>query len=268
MLREDQKQFIKALGSIAHRHSIWDVWSDWLVMASSSFYNSIHRDPVVENEYLARAKRYSADELAAMGRMMGSFIEGMDLDPDRDFLGDVMGELSLHNTSRGQFFTPMSVAQLCADLNVPADPGPGRVCIVNEPACGSGNMVIAFWTAIRRHELPQSRFHFVCQDIDDRAFRMCYLQLAVLGLSAEVCLGDTLRMTTERVWRTPGWYLHQMEDRLRWDAMARLLGSERRAEVPVAHQGEEPAELAPEPEIPTFAPLAQPMRFAEQLALF
>lgn len=39
-----------AFGSLTGRRSAWDAWSDWLVMASSSIYNAVHRDPTVEEE--------------------------------------------------------------------------------------------------------------------------------------------------------------------------------------------------------------------------
>lgn len=223
MVPEVRKAFHAEFRSLCGRWSSWDVWSDWLVMASCSVYNSIHRDPKVEDEYLQATRRYNADELAGMARLLGILVEGLEVET-ADFLGPIFHDLELHNEARGQFFTPYELCRAMARMMDPQPPRPGRILRVGELAAGSGAMLIAFHEALTE-ECPelQGRILYHAKDVDHRAFRMTYLQLSLLGMAAEVELGDTLRGTTDRVWRTPGYYFHNMDARLRADELLRAI---------------------------------------------
>lgn len=82
---------------------------------------------------------------------------------------------------------------------------------INDSACGSGVMLIAATNTARSHGLnPQKEVLFVGQDIDRTAALMCYIQLALLELSAYVIIGDSLarpgRHPDNEVWYTPAFY--------------------------------------------------------------
>lgn len=219
---ECRRAFIKEMNGLCHRWNTWDVWSDWLILTSSSIYNSVHRDPDVEAEYLKAAGKYNKDEMDTMSRLLGITIQALE-GSIHDFLGATFHELELHNKHIGQFFTPFELCKMMAAMMAPQVPGPGRLLKVGEPACGSGSMVLALAEIMRERECPQAQVVYYLKDLDHRAFRMAYIQTSLCGLPAEIELGDTLRMTTDRVWRTPGYYLHDIPTRLRIDAMMRAL---------------------------------------------
>jgi len=231
--REARAAFLKEFRTLTHRWSPWDVWSDWLIMASNSIYNSIHRDQAVEEEYLRTAKRYSADEMTTMANLIGITVQGLEAEV-HDFLGATFHELEMHNKQIGQFFTPFELCKMMARMMRPDPPKPGQVLKVAEPAAGSGSMVLAFHEVMIESGVQQGQIYYSLKDLDHRAFRMSYIQTSLCGLAAEVVLGDTLRGTNDRVWRTPGYYLHDMPNRLRVDAMLRAIyqGDDHAAALP------------------------------------
>lgn len=242
-----RKEFVAEFRGLCHRWNPWDVWSDWLVCASSSIYNAIHKDPAVEEEYLRAASRYNADEMAAMSRLLGMTVQALDLEV-HDFLGGIFHELEMHNEARGQFFTPFEVCRMMAAISIPEPPRPGRLLRVGEPACGSGAMVLAFHAELSRQDPSiQARVYYHLADLDDRAFRMAYIQCSLCGLSAEVARGNTLSLEYDRTWRTPGYYLHDTPTRMRVDSMMRGIHGDHHA----------PADATPAPPVASDAPPVQ-----------
>lgn len=118
----------------------------------------------------------------------------------------------------GQFFTPYSLSQMMARLTV----GDFRQQLehhpfitLQEPAAGAGSMVIAIAEAMMEQGINyQEKLFACCIDIDATAAHMCYLQLAYLGVPAEVVIGNTLTLKFRRTFRTPLWYVGNWQDRL------------------------------------------------------
>lgn len=78
----------------------------------------------------------------------------------------------------------------------------GELRKYNEPACGSGGMIIAtIDTLYNKYDFNYSRNLFVeCSDIDARCVYMTYLQLACTGVPAVIYQRDTLSMQTWQRW--------------------------------------------------------------------
>ena len=62
-----------------------------------------------------------------------------------------------------------------------------------EPCCGSGGIIIAHAVALKElgYE-PKQVMRMVATDIDPAVAYMCYIQLSVLRIPAEVRIGDSL----------------------------------------------------------------------------
>jgi hypothetical protein len=87
---------------------------------------------------------------------------------------------------------------------------------VSEPACGAGGMVLAFANEMRKQEVnPAEKLFAQCTDIDRVAGFMCYLQLSLWHIPAQVIIGNTLTMEWREIYYTPAYYLGQWETRLR-----------------------------------------------------
>jgi len=214
------KDFQKKLKHVSYSHGTYEIFSDFLVLSACSLFNSIHKDKDVEKTYQTVAERYKPDQLTKMSELFALLVEALTASQD-DFLGVVYQELELANSQGGQFFTPDSLSQLISQLLFhDVERQAGRVTLINEPACGSGGMIMASFNQLSTEDKEWT--HIVAQDVDIKCFYMTYIQLFLLGASAEVVLGNTLKMETIRVWRTFGYYALEMEDKLKFDTFLSL----------------------------------------------
>ncbi|WP_202800425.1 class I SAM-dependent methyltransferase [Sinorhizobium fredii] len=75
--------------------------------------------------------------------------------------------------------------------------------IAQEPAVGSGAMIIALAEAILEAGFNyQQLLHVTAVDIDPRAVHMAYIQLSLLHIPATVIVGDSLAMRFREDWHT------------------------------------------------------------------
>jgi hypothetical protein len=168
-----------------HLHA-YDLYRAWLE-AVWAFLDAVH-DP---EGYRLCLDRYSREQGGEFGRLLGLYAEAVEADPFRDILGEIFMRLDVKSAAAGQYFTPMSIAEMMARMQFdPADfercaqeKGDVSVC---DPAVGSGVMLLAFakvvHDALGRPALAKVRFHGT--DIDMRCVLMCRIQLRMNGLDA------------------------------------------------------------------------------------
>lgn len=147
---DHQKELLKLLGSLAYRHSAWQVFADFAEAAAISLSNAVawrQRDRR-EQRYMQLIKPYERDELGKFPQMMGELTLALE-DQLSDVLGRTFHDLELHNKWAGQFFSPYPLCRMIANMT-PADEEGTRAKIAErgfvtaqEPTCGSGAMVIA-----------------------------------------------------------------------------------------------------------------------------
>lgn len=124
-----------------------------------------------------------------------------------DVLGAIYNALNLYNEWKGQFFTPDYICRFMGQIVNPVDEDiteeNGYVSI-NEPACGSGAMIIgAVWAMQRKQFDYQNKSLFVAQDIDIRCVWMTYIQAFMYRIPAVVIHGNTLTLEEWSEWITP-----------------------------------------------------------------
>jgi hypothetical protein len=211
---EPAKEFIKLLESLSYSRGRHEVFSDWTILASSSLYNAFYKDPTVEAEYMDIAKHYKPDEMTTMAKMLAVTTEALDGEL-HDFMGEVYAGALLTNDRMGQFFTPDCISRFMAQATF-ADVQPSdRIVTVCEPACGAGGMLLAVCSVLRGKDINYQRNVYIeATDIDPLCFRMTFIQLALVGASAHVVLGNTLAQTETRRWATPMYHLSFMRSRL------------------------------------------------------
>ena len=180
--------------------------------------------------YKAIMKKYAPDEAEKFHELLMALIEGLDSNPNQDFLGSLYMVLDMGNDANGQFFTPYSVCQLMSqiDMDVVTETVDKRGWTsVNDPACGAGATLISFANACVEQGINyQSSILFVGQDIDQTAACMCYLQLSLLGCPGYIIVGNTLTSppaggearglipaTTENIWFTPFYFRSEWHSR-------------------------------------------------------
>jgi hypothetical protein len=181
-----------------------------------------------EVEYLDVARSYTRDELSDLSRAMALLVQEMETKPFTDILGEYYLSIAANSSkhARGEFFTPPEISKLIAMMLVDVDAvkAAGKPITMNEPACGSGGMILTMAEQFAPTSIDLLRV--TAQDINPVAVDMCYINLTLWGIPAKVILGDTLRNTRTAEWRNLHWHRVGEEQRLMIGQFQELMTSE------------------------------------------
>lgn len=216
-MESHRNSFMKIFSETARYENRYRVFGDFLDCATAAVHNRFLFDQELENQYLSCQRRYKSDDMLRFSHLLGELRLGL-LSGFSDFLGEVFMQLELGNSALGQTFTPFHLSQLkcrlaIGDISALLERQP--FALVADPASGGGSMAIAFAEALFDAGYDYTeRMWAHCTDVDDRCAKMSYLQLALLGVPAEVVIGDSLRMTFRKVLRTPMHYIGEWNRKL------------------------------------------------------
>lgn len=225
------------------RRRVSEVFRDFVELSAITFRNSADRlgRDAREQRYLEIVGRYDTDEVHRFPTMLALLVRQL-TDGFGDALGELYMSLDLGNDRLGQFFTPYDVSRLTVSLSI------GEMAAVleqqdfialQEPACGSGGMIVAAAEALRDQGVNyQRRMHVTATDLDATAVHMTYVQCTLLHIPARIVHGNTLSQEVHDVWPTPAHVLGG------WD---RKLNAANHAG---AEQSDPAEELYVEPEMP------------------
>ncbi len=244
------KPFIKAFNDIARQKHRYTVFSDFVRMSAISLHNSVNKIESLENEYMDIVKGYSKEEASSMAQLLAKLIKLLDDEPI-DVLGGLYMELDLGNAHTGQFFTPNHISQLMAQMSYEDELRNMKKPFItlSEPACGAGGMVLAFAKVMLSFgHNPANTLWAQCIDIDRTAALMCYVQLSLWNIPAQILVGNTLTMEFNEQYYTPAYYLNGWEAKLKWHelmdfALERALFSESTSIIEKWLPSERPTEL-------------------------
>lgn len=211
------KQFISLFNETARYHHRQRVFRDFITLAAVSIHNGIRFDEKLEQEYRETIGHYEAKDAGRMAQLLGEVVMGLETEGG-DFLGSLYMQLELGEAGRGQFFTPMSVSRMMAEIQM-ADIdkilATKPFITVSEPACGSAGMMLAIAEVMREKGFNPARHLWVsCTDIDSVAAGMAYIQLSLMGIAGEVITGNALTGERRRVMYTPVHWLENWPLRL------------------------------------------------------
>ncbi|MFZ2190022.1 MAG: N-6 DNA methylase [Candidatus Magasanikiibacteriota bacterium] len=216
MLQSAQKKFISLLSKIDYTKRLFEVFNDFCILGTYSLALPFYKD-LASKELEKVYARYTREQLIKFDEMFTVMVEGMEIH-NGDFLGEIFGECEFRNDRQGQFFTPYNVSLMIAKMTFSGCKEQierNGFITMNEPASGSGGMVIAFRQVMIDEQCNPSRDVFVVtQDISELAFMMCYIQCSLYGLAAEVVHGNTLSMEIWRVLKTPVYFITDWRLRL------------------------------------------------------
>lgn len=155
----------------------------------------------MEDAYLQTIERHKQGQAGHRGcdvlaRMFATLVETM-TETREDILGDLF-QGSITYGERGQFLTPAPICRMMAQMSVPIeDTGLEGRRTVNDPACGSGRMLLAVAD-------QQPHWHFVAHDVDIRCVHMTAINLALRNLYGHVVHQNTLTLksTTGLIYET------------------------------------------------------------------
>lgn len=236
-LQGTKQEFIKIFRELCYSRSSWQVWADLISAMACSLANVTDR---TEPRYSNREKEY-AECIKRLGgvervsKLFAIITLALERNQDQDFLGSLYMELELGNHWKGQFFTPYSICQLMAEINIPnADETIKQKgwMAVNDPACGAGATLIAAANTFRRKNINyQQEVLFVAQDIDRVVGMMCFIQLSLLGCPGYVVIANTLTNPTvgevlipaeqdgQEFWYTPFYFMDIWQFRRKFQYM-------------------------------------------------
>ena len=202
-------EFIKCMESVDRSKHNFEIFQDFLIMASASFNNAIVKDENVEKEYMEVVQRYK--DVKPLCELLA--ITTMALEQEmHDFLGEVYMSAGFGNKHNGQFFTPyhmsLCMAKMLIGEYVENEIKEKGYYTLSEPCCGAGGMIIAFAnTLLDKGYNPQKIMKFLGTDIDIGCCRMAYIQTSLLGLKGDIVHGNTLSLEIWRKFTTPMSYL-------------------------------------------------------------
>lgn len=216
-MESHRNSFLRLFCETARYENRYRVFSDFLDCATAAVHNRFVFDEDLENLFRICQRRYKDEDMRRFSELLAELRMGLQ-SGFSDFLGDVFMQLELGNQARGQVFTPYHLSQLTCRFGI------GDVyallerqpfVLITDSAAGAASMPIAFAEALHDAGYDHSeRMWAQCTDIDDRCAKMSYLQLALLGVPAEVVVGDSLRMTVRKALRTPMHYLGEWDRKL------------------------------------------------------
>lgn len=214
----------KSIVNLGYKHSIWQVFEDFVTLSACSVSNSVdflHREER-EKIYLDTIKKYTKKEAEEFPKMFALLVEALEQELSvrgpSDVLGRLYHDLELHNKWRGQFFTPQSIADMMAEMSISdhdADIGRRGYITVCEPCCGSGVMILGMAKALLKSQYsPSQNLVVTAADLDLKCACMAYIQLSLYGIPAVIEHADTLTCKVFSRWYTPvylldGWLFRQ-----------------------------------------------------------
>lgn len=209
------KRTFRQLAPYRHRY---EVFRDFVTMAACSLHNGIHKDEAREEEYLRIIGQYKPDDQQAFPKLMAQLVAALDEEP-RDILGPLYMELEIANKDAGQFFTPPELSELMAQMTFAQELDKLETqpfITAGEPAAGAGGMILALVKVmITAGHNPVDKLWVQAIDVDRMATLMCYIQLSLWNVPAEVIVGNTLSWDIREVWYTPAHHLGLWKYRLR-----------------------------------------------------
>lgn len=201
-------ELIAEIKGLSQSKGLNTVFTTFLEITATSI--AAQMDPVNAAE---REKRYEKIAFKMKPETLSSYARMLALlwlatraheDDPCDILGDIYHELRLNNEWNGQFFTPDNICRMMAQIINPVDDNKEKPVTINEPACGSGAMIIGTIWAMKRQNFDYRRkSFFIAQDIDIRCVWMAYIQLSLYDIPAVIIHGNTLSMEEWSRWYTP-----------------------------------------------------------------
>jgi type I restriction-modification system DNA methylase subunit len=199
------KAFEQEVAAIQGR-ARWEVFRDFCEMGAIAYQNAFLQDQGLEDRYLRIAGHYEREDLNRIAKMLAVTAEGLH-DVEEDFLGQVFMRLELSDAWGGQFFTPLALCQLMARMNLDGLEealSEKSAVTIHDPACGSGAMALACAREFLDRGLnPQTQMRFSGIEKDATTAYMAYVQLSLLGIPAEILVGNSLTMEFRERWVTP-----------------------------------------------------------------
>jgi type I restriction-modification system DNA methylase subunit len=201
----DYHEFLSLFHTIAKEKHRYTVFSDFVTISAISLRNVLEKNAVLEAEYMDIVGRYRRDDVLKLKDLFHLLVQYLEADP-RDCLGELFMTLGFSEDTKGQFFTPEPICDLISQVTFADVMGTLQTkpfITMNDPACGAGAMLLAAAKLIRRAGYSLEQVLWVqAVDIDRMTALMCYIQLSLWNIAAEVIVGNSLTLEYREHWLT------------------------------------------------------------------
>jgi hypothetical protein len=170
-----------------HGHSLPEVFRGFVHLAACAVSGS-QREP----EYLEEAKRWKPEQLQSFSHALATLVDEMEDRPYADLVGRFYQEEAQSKGARdggGEFYTPACISKLLAQLTVGDPPADRPMAEV-----------------LKERGISVSRMRATCIDVSRVACDMCFLNLSLWGIPAQIVHGNSLSLEVWGSWRTFFWY--------------------------------------------------------------
>ncbi len=183
-----KREFNKLFEQFTYRHDLSRVFDDLLTCTLCAF--ALGRQ---EELYLETIRGYSKEEVTWIAQLFGLMVQAYDERSQSGGWCDILGDYFMeHNgkfgrDAKGQFFSPEHICDMMARVIGNESPTGN----INDPACGSGRMLIAYDRLDPNHRLKN---FYVGQDQDHRCVKMAAINMKLYGMKGVVIHMNTLSM--------------------------------------------------------------------------
>ena len=209
------KDIYNELMIVAEKYSIAKVFYDFIEMMALEI--AIKIGHTNKEERLNKTKsQYQKQYLIHYDNFKMLVIEEFQKNRFQDVFGVLFHELQLHNNFKGQFFTPFAVSQSIAKMSITeSDLQKQDFLLMNEPACGSGGIIIAASQVVEELNYNYAeKLIWVAQDIDLHCVHMCFIQLNLTGVAAIIQHSNSLSVEVFESFYTAAHLLNNCKTRL------------------------------------------------------
>lgn len=149
-------------------------------------------DEALEKEFLREQSRAKHPDRYAEASAL--LVEALEVE-SYDFLGSFAAIVGKLDGKLGQFYTPAAICKLMCETTLMdfKKPDDGHRMKIQEPACGGGAMLIAMTNILKERGFYPWHYYIQAIDISALAYQMCYIQLNLLGVPADVYRGNMLK---------------------------------------------------------------------------
>lgn len=211
-------EIVKSLKALDGKYRYDQIFFDWVHVMAYVFSNiaDFNHFDEREKEYFKIKKKYDERTMDVFGECMAILIDLFEKEGISDYLGTIYHLLNLHNSNKGQFFTPYALSLASAETLIDkkflektiAESGYVKI---GENACGAGSMILAQLQVFNNFELNyQKTAKIECCDLDENVLLMCYVQLSILGARATCYVGNALSKTVYSEWITPSEWIWRL----------------------------------------------------------
>lgn len=194
-MKKESKEIADLFLQKAGKYSATELFTDFVKMFSLAIANSLELDRSSEafkqrEEHFNLLYNKQKDVVETFHKAFDRLLSAMETEI-YDFLGEIYMAIGQASSLAGQFFTPFHLSVLTAEMGF-ADEIELPLTL-NEPACGSGGLILATAKVLQNKGIDYQRnMKVVAQDLDERCVSMCHLQLSLYGINAIVVRGSTL----------------------------------------------------------------------------